>query len=195
MKNYCDVNPITIVGGSGGSGGSGRSSPSYGTRSPAVSPRPVQQAPPQQVHHHYHPAPTQGARPGMPMASPPAQGGGMMSGLGGALATGMAVGAGSEIAHQAIRGIMGGGSSNHGQHAPVQQQQQQAPIQQAPMQAPVQYAQPAYEQPAQQNQCYSFNQSLMNCLKSYQGSIDMCQQNMDMLTQCEKDSRFSTTGI
>ena len=116
----------------------------------------------------------------------------MMSGLGGALATGMAVGAGSEIAHQAIRGMMGSGSSGHGQ-APVQQQQ--APMQQAPMQAPVQYAQPAYEQPTEQNPCYSFNQSFLNCLKGNQNSIDICQMNMDMLMQCEKDSRFSTTGI
>ncbi len=57
------------------------------------------------MHHQSHP-PAQAAP----------QSGGMMSGLGGALATGMAVGAGSEIAHQAIRGIMGGGSS----HAPAQ---------------------------------------------------------------------------
>lgn len=31
----------------------------------------------------------------------------MLSGLGSTLATGMAFGAGSEVAHQAIRGIMG----------------------------------------------------------------------------------------
>jgi hypothetical protein len=64
-------------------------------------------------------------------------------GLGSALATGMAMGAGSEIAHQAIRGIMGGGSG----HGAPAQQQQAAPVQQ---QAPVQYAQPVYEQPPQQ---------------------------------------------
>lgn len=116
----------------------------------------------------------------------------MTSGLGGALATGMAMGAGSEIAHQAIRGIMGSGSSGH---AP-QQQQQQAPVQQAPMQqAPAQYAQPAYEQPAQQNQCYNFNQSFLNCLKQSSNQIDMCQQNMDLLMQCEKDAKFSTMGL
>ena len=40
-----------------------------------------------------------------------------MSGLGGALATGAAMGVGSEIAHQAIRGVMGSGSG----HAPAQQ--------------------------------------------------------------------------
>jgi hypothetical protein len=117
----------------------------------------------------------------------------MMSGLGGAMATGMAMGVGSEVAHQAIRGIMGSGSSNHGNQAPVQQQQ--APMQQAPMQAPAQYAQPAYQQPAEQNPCYGFSQSFLSCLKANSNSIDFCQQNMDMLTQCEKDSRFSTTGI
>lgn len=126
----------------------------------------------------------------MAMAAP-TTGGGMGSGLGGALATGMAMGAGSEIAHQAIRGIMGSGSSGH---AP-QQQQQQAPMQQAPMQqAPVQYAQPAYDQ-QQQNPCYSFNQSFLNCLKQSSNQIDMCQQNMDMLQQCEKDAKFGTMGF
>ena len=46
-------------------------------------------------------------------------GGGMMSGIGGMVVTGMAFGAGSEIAHQAVRGIMGGGSG-HGNHEPQQ---------------------------------------------------------------------------
>lgn len=143
-----------------------------------------QQAPPQQVHNHYH---------GPPAAAAPQVGGGIGGGgLGSALATGMAMGAGSEIAHQAIRGMMGSGSS-HGQ-APAQQQQP-APIQQAP----VQYAQPVYEQPQQvvqqQNPCMSFNQSFLNCLKANANSIEACQQNMDMLMQCEKDSRFSMGGI
>lgn len=71
-----------------------------------------QQAPPQQVHHHYHgPTPTAAPQGGL--------GGIGGGGLGSALATGMAMGAGSEIAHQAIRGVMGGGSG-HG-NAPVQQ--------------------------------------------------------------------------
>jgi hypothetical protein len=66
----------------------------------------------------------------------PAQGGGMMSGLGGTVMTGMAFGAGSEIAHQAVRGIMGSGSGHGG--APQQQmapEQQMAPSNQG-------YAQP-----------------------------------------------------
>jgi hypothetical protein len=57
--------------------------------------------------------------------APPTQGGGMMSGLGGTLMTGMAFGAGSEVAHQAVRGLMGSGSSSHGNSAPQEQQQQQ----------------------------------------------------------------------
>ncbi len=65
-------------------------------------------------------------RPPMMQSAP--QSGGMMSGLGGTLMTGMAFGAGSEIAHQAVRGVMGGGSS-HGGHQEVQQQpQQMAPV-------------------------------------------------------------------
>jgi hypothetical protein len=82
----------------------------------------------------------------------PQQSGGFMRQMGSVMAQGMAFGAGSEIAHQAIRGIMGGGSSGHGH-------QQQAPMQQAPMQqAPAQYAQPAaYPQQQEQNPCYSFN--------------------------------------
>jgi len=39
-------------------------------------------------------------------------GGGMMSGLMGTVATGMAFGAGSEIAHQGVRALMGGGSGH-----------------------------------------------------------------------------------
>lgn len=49
-------------------------------------------------------------------------------GLGSAIATGMAFGAGSAIAHEGIRAVMGGGSG-HGS-APVQQQQQYAEPQQ-----------------------------------------------------------------
>ena len=53
----------------------------------------------------------------------------MMSGMGQTLMTGMAFGAGSEIAHQGVRAMMGGGSSGHGgsgegHQAPQQSQQQ-----------------------------------------------------------------------
>ena len=46
-------------------------------------------------------------------------GGGLMS----TMATGMAFGAGSEIAHQGVRAMMGGGSGHGGSAGEVQQQQ------------------------------------------------------------------------
>ena len=50
----------------------------------------------------------------------------MMSGMGGMVMSGMALGAGSEIGHQAVRGLMGSGSgSGHGAPQEGQQQQQQ----------------------------------------------------------------------
>lgn len=48
---------------------------------------------------------------------------GMLSGIGSTIAQGMAFGAGSEVAHQAVRSMMGGSSHS-------QQVQQQAPQQQ-----------------------------------------------------------------
>lgn len=73
------------------SGGFGRSSQTATRSPPVAAPRPQQ---------------------AMPMQAAPA-GGGMMSGIGGMVVTGMAFGAGSEVAHQAVRGIMGSGGSSH----------------------------------------------------------------------------------
>ena len=110
-------------------------------------------------------------------------GGGLMQ----TMATGMAFGAGSEIAHQGVRAMMGGGGG-HGQ-APAEQQQYQ--------EQPQQYQQQAYPQQMQQAQpqydvCQSFSQTLMNCLKSQNDNISMCQQYMDDLNQCQKDSQYNT---
>ena len=58
------------------------------------------------------------------MAQAPASGG-MMSGIGGTIVTGMALGAGSEVGHQAVRAMMGSGSGHGGQQDQVQQQPQQ----------------------------------------------------------------------
>ena len=44
------------------------------------------------------------------MQAAPAQGGGMMAGLAGTMASGMAFGAGSEVAHRVVGSMMGGGS-------------------------------------------------------------------------------------
>lgn len=80
----------------GGSRGGSRSPP---PRSSATSSRPMQ-PPPQQQQRPQMPAQTQSSS------------GGLLSGIGSTIMTGMAFGAGSEIAHQAVRGLMGG--SSHG---------------------------------------------------------------------------------
>ena len=59
---------------------------------------------------------------------------GMFGGFGSTLVQGMAFGAGSEVAHQAVRGIMGTGSG-HSQPAEQQQQQYQQQPQQTNMQS------------------------------------------------------------
>ncbi|EGR28285.1 p8mtcp1, putative, partial [Ichthyophthirius multifiliis] len=109
-------------------------------------------------------------QPTRPVQQPPVQqqkSGGIFSGLGSTLMTGMAFGAGSEVAHQAIRSVIGGGSG-HGQQQVEQQQQQQQ----------------QYQQP-QQQLCGDETQSFTNCLKNYQ-EISMCQTYMDILKECQK---------
>ena len=126
--------------------------------------------------------PMQQPRQTAPMAAPQ-QSGGMMSGLAGTMMTGMAFGAGSEIAHQGVRAMMGGGSG-HGS-APVEQ----APAQQAPGQY-VDYSQQQQVQ-EQPQPCQDFNMSFVQCLKQNSNQIDMCQSYMNMLQQCEKDYSLS----
>ena len=83
----------------------------------------------------------------------------------GTMATGMAFGAGSEIAHQGVRAMMGGGGGGHG--GEVQQQAAGAP--------PQQYAEPQQQMMAQpqeqQNPCAVFNQSLLQCLQTNSNDI------------------------
>ncbi len=71
-----------------------------------MAPRPVQQPPQQRF------------------AQPQPAAGGMMSGIGSTIVTGMALGAGSEVGHQAVRAMMGSGSG-HGSGEQVQQEQPQ----------------------------------------------------------------------
>merc|ERR1712070_1192012 len=104
----------------------------------------------------------------------PAAGGGMMSGMAGTVMTGMALGAGSEVGHQAVRAMMGSGSSGHGGEA-----QQQAPQQQ--QMAPQQQMDGQQYQQAQQDPCAQYNMNFVSCLKSSQDNIGMCQDYMNML--------------
>ncbi|CDW79040.1 cox19-like chch family protein [Stylonychia lemnae] len=120
------------------------------------------------------------------MMQSPSTGGGMMSGIGSTIVTGMALGAGSEVGHQAVRSLMGGSSGSH--DAP---NQQQATSQQ------IQYAQPMQQQQIQQQQspCFSFNQHFLTCLKTYSNDLSMCQANIDMLMQCERDNAPKFHGV
>ena len=95
-----------------------------------------------------------------------------MSGLGGAMAQGMAMGTGSAIAHQAINRMMG---PSHG-GPPIEGQQQQQ-VAQAP-------AQDNYQMQQEQNPCASYNMNLLQCLKSSSDNIGLCQDYMNMLNQC-----------
>lgn len=123
------------------SGGSGfrRASPSGPTRTARAAP-----APP----------------PPNATSAPSHSSGGIMSGLGGTLMQGMAFGAGSEVAHQAVRGIMGSGSgSGHSEsHS-----------------APQSYTEP----------CMQENQNFMNCLQYNKNDISMCQSYLDLFKQCK----------
>ena len=102
----------------------------------------------------------------------PRQGGGMMSGIGSTIVQGMAFGAGSEVAHQAVRSVMGGSS-----HSAPQQVQEQQPMQQQ------NYPQ---EQPMQQNnKCFSLNEKFVNCLKQSGNDISDCQNLFNDLKSCE----------
>ncbi len=93
--------------------------------------------------------------------------GGMFSGLMGTMATGMAFGAGSEVAHQAVRGLMGGGQS------------QPMVVNQQPMTQ-------ASNQTQQQNMCQFENKQFVECLKSNSDSLGSCQSYFDLLKGCEK---------
>lgn len=122
------------------------------------------------------PSPSRGAttatRPApAPAQTPPAQAqqaqsGGMFSGFGGMIMQGMAFGAGSEVAHQAVRAVMGGGHSSH------ETQQQQQPQQQ----------QQQYQQP-----CQVEMGNFSNCL-SNNTNIQYCQNFSDMLKECKQQN-------
>jgi coiled-coil-helix-coiled-coil-helix domain-containing protein 2 len=96
-----------------------------------------------------------------PQSAPTQQRPGMMSGLGGTLMQGMAFGAGSEVAHQAVRGIMGSGSGSGHQES--------------------------YNQPSQpvNEPCYQQNQDFMSCLQFNKNDIGMCQNYLDLFKQCK----------
>ena len=77
-------------------------------------------------------------------------------GFGRIMMEGMAFGAGSEVAHQAVRGVMGSGQS-------------EGYSQQADYAAP----------------CSNENQSFMSCLQYNKSDISQCQNYLDLFKQCK----------
>ena len=96
---------------------------------------------------------------------------GMLSGLMGTMFQGMAFGAGSEVAHQAIRSVTGSGSNAHSQQQDVSQTQSGSePVQQQQKQA----------------QCQMENSNFVECLKFNSNNISGCQDYLNMLKTCEQ---------
>jgi hypothetical protein len=94
----------------------------------------------------------------------------MMGGIGSTIVQGMAFGAGSEVAHQAVRSIMGGGShSNQNESRPVETNQNNQPSQQQ-----------------KNNPCSEYNLSFNDCLKFRDNDISQCQTFFNDLKSCEK---------
>ena len=94
----------------------------------------------------------------------------MMGGLGGMMMTGMAFGAGSEVAHQAVRGLMGGQSS-------------QVPTEYS--QSPIDSNTSANTQPASLK-CQPEVNEFYDCMNKNGDSLSMCQPIYDKIKECMK---------
>ena len=127
----------------GGSRGSSRSPPPRSTTT-ATRPQP-QQSPIQQA---------------------PTQSGGMLGGIGSTIMQGMAFGAGSEVAHQAVRSFMGGSS-----HQQVQEQPQQ-------------------QQHSQGNPCQQEIGNFRQCIQR-NDDLSYCQPFSDMLKSCKQSNNLA----
>ncbi|EQC32258.1 hypothetical protein SDRG_10007 [Saprolegnia diclina VS20] len=114
------------------------------------------------------PAPVHAAPAPAPMQQQ-SGGGGMMAGLMGTVAQGMAFGTGSAIAHRAVGAVansIGGGSDS--------QQQEAAPAAAAPQQA---------------NPCANQNKSFTDCLNANSNDVAACQFYFDQFKMCERQAQ------
>ncbi len=141
------------------SSSSSRSSGSSWGSSRSASPRNTTQSQSRGFGQRTQPTPTQ-------TSQPPAQSGGMMSGIGSTIAQGMAFGAGSEVAHQAVRSVMGGNSHGNEQK-PMENNQQQ-------------------QQQQQQQPCAEYTFKFNDCLKFKDNDLSQCQSYFDDLKSCER---------
>ena len=100
----------------------------------------------------------------------------MMSGLMGTMAQGMAFGAGSAVAHQAV-----GAAVNSFSGSGEQPQQQQMPQDHM--------SQQQYIQQPQQDACAMDQQAFQQCFQQSGGQISACQQFCDALQACQLNSQ------
>ncbi|BDA47312.1 Uncharacterized protein C6C3.02c [Coccomyxa sp. Obi] len=131
-----------------------------GGRSARPAPRPMTPPP-------RRPASTQAAPPPpAPHAAPPppahSSGGGMLSGLGGMVAQGMALGTGSALAHRAVDSVLG---SRHPEPAQAQAAAEQ--IAQAPNEP-----------------CANFAKTFADCMSDNNGDLEGCRYYFDKLQAC-----------
>jgi hypothetical protein len=106
---------------------------------------------------------------------------GVMGGLGQTLVTGMAFGAGSAIAHEAVRSVIGGGHG-HGNNVGEAPQQQVQNDQQFQQNNEIQQQ----KIDEQKNICLSISEKFVSCLKEHGNDISDCQHLFNDLKSCEK---------
>jgi hypothetical protein len=113
-------------------------------------------------------------------------------GLGTAMATGMAFGGGSALAHHAIGGIMGRGpyaspSENYPISGSSENVQSNLPMDYGveELRKPVTQEE-LVEQQMKTNPCYDYNVKFVSCLKDNFNDIAKCQNVFDDMLSCEK---------
>lgn len=114
--------------------------------------------------------PQQQSQPTYQQSSVPVQKPSMLGGIGQTVVQGMAFGAGSEVAHQAVRSMMGGGS--HSQQVQPQNQVENSN---------------QLQNTQQKNPCMDFNTKFVDCLKENGNDISSCQNFFNDLKSCEKN--------
>jgi len=103
----------------------------------------------------------------------------MMSGLGGALATGAALGVGSAVGHAVVGSMMGGGSDHSGADNYAQAE--------APAQGG--YHQDAYNQ-QYDDPCFDLKNTFDQCLSLNKSDITECQHYFNLFSQCRDDQSY-----
>jgi hypothetical protein len=107
-----------------------------------------------------------------PAPAAPASGGGMMSGIGSTIMSGMAFGTGSAIAHQAVGAAVGSMSGGGGGGAPE--------VESAPLE-------PQAQQQQLQGACVQDKQMFFECLQINRGDQQACSFLYDTLQTCQRN--------